>query len=124
MRENKYRIWDESAKAFSYLDLNAPADPHEFYTAMQLKSDWLQYTGLKDKKRTDQYPDGQEIYEGDIVAIKALGGASISGAVFQHATGEWIFNGPDVYDNAEWNLLRPLEVIGNIHENPELLEAK
>lgn len=26
-----------------------------------------QFTGLKDKKRTKKYPNGQEIYEGDIV---------------------------------------------------------
>jgi len=29
----------------------------------------MQYTGLKDGKRTEKYPEGQEIYEGDIVRV-------------------------------------------------------
>jgi len=34
-----------------------------------------QYTGLKDSKRTEEYPEGQEIYEGDIIATyyKSMG---------------------------------------------------
>ncbi len=81
----------------------------------------MQYTGLKDK-------NGKEIYEGDIVNLIP------DGYVKELATVEWD------NDNASWIYRRisqlelvnkrgvyvkwkPIEVIGNIHENPELLEA-
>ena len=84
----------------------------------------MQFTGFKDNKRTEEYPKGQEIYTGDIVKI------------FNHPFDDVLhING--VYsvnynDNMElcvgdWLLFRTIaycEVIGNVFENPELLEGK
>ena len=80
-----------------------------------------QYTGLKDK-------NGKEIYEGDIVFFftehfdKATGG--FDGEDEHNATVEWFDNGFAFIDKIPYDPNIECEVIGNIHENPELLEDK
>lgn len=89
-----------------------------------------QYTGLRDK-------NSKEIYEGDIVEAEA--GEIFTVKYGEHATSEWNDNwelGFYVKSNSEeeisrdirtdiifWVKYRKLEVIGNIHDNPELLEV-
>lgn len=75
----------------------------------------MQYTGLKDK-------DGKEIYEGDIVRFGTSGGEDYIGEVryyedsasfFVRAVKHYLEYLDDVYT---------LKVLGNIHENKELLD--
>lgn len=75
-----------------------------------------QDTGLKDKY-------GKEIWEGDIVSTY---NGDIIGKISQHKSGEWRiewigkFGGVSkLYDHRDL-----CEVVGNIHENNELLERK
>jgi uncharacterized phage protein (TIGR01671 family) len=73
----------------------------------------MQYTGLKDK-------NGKEIWEGDVVRVKWGG---IGDVVFED--GGFVSRGESgrvKYPVCESDVAaRELEVIGNIYENPELV---
>lgn len=84
-----------------------------------------QYTGVRDCKRTEEYPDGQMIFEGDVVLcdrhindefdkktffVREI--YPISGLIGESLSGNEI-RGDD------WEFA---EVIGNIHDNPEILK--
>jgi len=135
MRDIKFRAWDKVNKLMwgvnrldfnpQYLELSSDKkqpvkdclhcldtcySPH--YYNKESNIILMQYTGLKDK-------NGKEIYEGDIVHYT-------SGEYYM---GAWEFSGTvviqnfiaDTYDL--WHA-ENLTVIGNIYENPELLEAQ
>ncbi|EQC70387.1 hypothetical protein HSISS2_464 [Streptococcus sp. HSISS2] len=84
----------------------------------------MQSTGLKDK-------NGKEIFEGDIIAINLEGlETPITAKVFQNRKiGILMFH--DFEDNEDVPMVELLEgdsvefaIIGNIWENPELLEVR
>jgi len=115
MRKIAFRAWDNQnncmaiASSKKYSPINTSQCLAE--SAIQDSYILMQYTGLKDK-------NGVEIYEGD---------------VYHHITTgkrcKIVFGDGRFYCNAEglssYSLLNINngEVIGNIHENPELLDS-
>lgn len=74
-----------------------------------------QYTGLKDK-------NGKEIYEGDYMFFESEEHKITGFVVFEN--GEYFVRNPEYKTGGICLNILPdiLEIIGNIHENPELLE--
>lgn len=121
MRELKFRIFyqhDETGQiTLSYMLLGQPIPALGERWAVINK---CQFTGLLDK-------NGREIYEGDIVTIDA----GYSGDNwYEKSIAKIIYEGNEFYpenphDNHgvtyQDNPWHGMEIIGNIHENPELL---
>ena len=124
MREIKFRAWHNgSPKGRSTIpaqmiyDKN-PGDCLRWKNDGQDTEEVMQYAGVKDR-------NGTEIYEGDIVRTSYPEGKTRVGKViFQDFRLCWAV---ELNPHANNDLFRCLnygpvtEVIGNIHENPELL---
>ena len=123
MRELKFRVWDkeageylegEEAKAF-VLKLDGTHYVEMTFGYYDKGKDWVieQYTGLEDR--------GVEIYEGDIIRWANSVGREITAPVVWNTrawcwtAGDYMLGGLLEFD---------LEVVGNIHEDLKLLEAK
>lgn len=122
MREIKFRAWDKEHKVLrdvTRIDLlkgtvSLCEDTGYFnYTCNMDEVILMQCTGLK-------YDDGVEIYEGDIFH---LGDKDIKYVVIWDADG---FSGKQVKSSSYAGLSHwrdKMKQMGNIYENPELLEG-
>jgi hypothetical protein len=115
-REIKFRVWDGKQMDYKiYLG-------YENCSMNDLFNDeYMQYTGLKDK-------NGKEIYEGDIITGKYWCGCSIGNVLVEWDEDDygWAPFGDYVCLGRYCDISRvdrkSIKVIGNIHENPELLK--
>lgn len=128
MRDIKFRAWNEVEEKmlnwYEFLDTNIK---NTFIAPESTGLILMQYTGLKDK-------NGKEIYEGDIVKVKLY-----KGEEEKYFIGKVEYFGSnfivDADNNSEYHVydldgfgidyrynLEDCEVIGNIYDNPELLE--
>lgn len=118
----KFRAWDEINKKFHYSD---EYDLVEDFWMMVRQHHWVlqQDTGLKDK-------NGKKIYEGDILRGIKWGFLSIVewGIIKVHSPTANIKLHPDGEIGVGWGYRinedgpHRVEVVGNIFENPEILE--
>jgi len=132
MREIKFRAWDNVAFQMYYLGeeedivfsfesngivaTDITQEEERFQTLHHLE--YMQFTGLHDR-------NGKEIYEGDICKGKAYGFPNspkrLIGAV-EYRYNRYDIVGVKQYKGLVDELNTTYEVIGNIYENPELLE--
>lgn len=73
-----------------------------------------QFTGKQDKT-------GRKIFEGDILRVIERGETLVGDVVFNTDRGEWVVQGED---GSFCNMAKrkDVEIIGNIHDKPELLK--
>lgn len=132
MRDIKFRCWDKENKEMLDVEyLHWDDCTGEFSIRTTMYSDYfdtedmilMQYAGVKDKNE-------KEIYEGDIVHIpddyEEYGFASGENYSIDFKDGRFRLK-PKYKPNAtgyDLEFTEELEVIGNIYENPELLEDK
>ena len=137
MREIKFRAWDKKKKSMNQFDrchvgrgfgtlLFGFSPRLEDYGVEKNKSafTFMQYTGLKDK-------NGKEIYESDIVLSDPKDGLGTCDnlrkyKVFWGVSGWELHNMKDGVGGCPvWSIAHATnEIIGNIYENPELLDDK
>lgn len=140
-REIKFRWWDRNHKRIIQSDcllINANGKTitewvkigdYDYLLVAGENADLMQFTGLLDKK-------GKEIYEGDLIKIDGHGRIKpiiqvkwIAEKACFGFEASWVDEKNDnqlelyMYHNFKEEIMT-IEIIGNIYENPELLEAR
>ncbi len=128
MRVPKFRAWDKISKKIfpvTTIDFGQLHVMIEEINGLLCERDFdeielMQSTGLKDK-------NGKEVYDGDIVKFTLTDGFSYvvdEYGVVEYKLGDfYILNGLTEYLISNINT-NDIEVVGNIYENPELLEGE
>lgn len=143
MREIKFRVWDHNTNTMmipdyfefydgkiGWIEAGREAGPESGNDGCPDQFEIMQYTGLHDK-------NGRGIYEGDIVRVQETmdGGRIVcieatAYVVWNDERGCWGCKGEFEGHLADYALGTKLnmmgnvcEVVGNIYENPELMEV-
>lgn len=133
-REIKFRVWDHNTNTMmipdyfelydgkiDWIEASREAGPESGNDGCSDQFEIMQYTGLHDK-------NGREIYEGDIVRISPIRQHEkpFVGAVhYGRVDPSFTIHDKDGHDFRLYSsgVYCTYEVIGNVYENPELLEA-
>lgn len=109
MRQIKFRAWDYVKNLMIYtFDSSLTWEDCTEDSRFEL----MQFTGLKDK-------NGKEIYESDVFQLDP--DYPPVSVVWDNAYSGWAFSNGDGFDCYHLHLM---EVMGDIHSNPELLEQE
>ena len=122
MREIKFRTWHNNG----WIYFGVEGVPKEIENDIDYTLVY-QFTGLNDC-------NGKEIYEGDIIRVKEISKAKeivYNNKVVEFIDGSFGIS-TDGYDLNDWSIVplfiakdvvkSDIEIIGNVYENPELLE--
>lgn len=117
MREIKFRAWNNKFKEFNFMSLV------EYLGGRGILDEWVdnehsvweQYTGLKDKNSV-------EIYENDIIEITdtSYGDNGKHYGVVEYSEYAELVVGNILLSR----VYKAIKIIGNIHENADLLEER
>jgi len=120
MREIIFRAWDENNNCFRDKDMALSILQDATVTGME---GYMveQFTGLRDSKRTSEFPEGQMIFEGDLISdghnnigiVEWLSGDNPGFYLHWPNVETGGFDGID-----KWGI-----VVGNIHEHKNLLDG-
>jgi len=126
----KFRLWDNDNDVYSYVDLSNLDDAiltldsfREYFSFKYFEQhkNYIQHsTGIKDRK-------GKDIYVGDILNCYNWGHSpadellTVSIVEYDKDDKGWGIS-PDPTDGDRYDLFRNVEVVGNMFENPTLLE--
>lgn len=118
-REIRFRAWDKEEKRM--LDWHEHSEEIKEAIPRDCGDEWtercevMQFTGLLDK-------NGQEIYEGDIVRSNSLKPFTVEWSDGTWYGTGWILRRVD--NRCVWGLDHkvPCRVLGNIHENGDLIQ--
>lgn len=124
MKDIKFRVWDKvSEKMYDvgmldFITGHIVCSEKDNYKELVNDSSemvvLMQYTGLKDR-------NGDEIYEGDIIEYLYKDNFGIIGTIEYSSDSYHIVVEKEYGDLYGFNL--KIGIIGNIHENPELIEV-
>lgn len=128
----RFRTWDKKNKKWLHFDFSTYLTYQDrIWDALTDGNKFYQCTGLKDK-------NGKLIYEGDVLQLESFIEDNVVHICFWNEEGaEFLYepiikgdkNAPlrgieEFAQESEYILNEIPEVIGNIYENPELLETK
>ena len=112
-REIKFRAWMDDGRMIC-------GEPDYIWEMKSDDSPVMQYTGLKDK-------NGKEIYEGDIITYQEEPQKMKAEVVWKNGGFVFVYeDGTENITSESWYApmdVEITEIIGNVHENPDLIKS-